>query len=99
LVIHRSLKSRYSKNISKREANKLFKEERLTVKVPIASSNVVSWRTEGIKHSKNEVLPDVIEILNLLVLVNGNVLRSEIIGNVRMKSLVRHDRTQARPQR
>lgn len=58
------------------------------IKVPTAASNVVSWRSEGIKHSKNEIFLDVIEKLNLLVSANGNVLRSEIIGNVRMKSFL-----------
>jgi AP-1 complex subunit mu len=48
--------------------------------VPTALSNVVSWRTEGIKHSKNEVFLDVVENLNMLVSANGNVLSSEIYG-------------------
>src|SRR5450830_694632 len=51
-------------------------------------TNVVSWRPENIKHSKNEVFLDVIEKLNLLVSANGNVLRSEILGTVRMKSFL-----------
>ena len=54
--------------------------------VPTAASNVVSWRNDGIKHTKNEIFLDVIEKLNLLVSNNGTVLRSEIIGNVRMRS-------------
>lgn len=51
-------------------------------------TNVVSWRPEGIKHSKNEIFLDVIEKLNLLVSANGNVLRSEILGAVKMKSFL-----------
>ena len=54
--------------------------------VPTAASNVVSWRTDGIKHSKNEIFLDVIEKLNLLVSNNGTVLRSEILGCVKMRS-------------
>ena len=54
--------------------------------VPTAASNVVSWRTDGIKHAKNEIFLDVIEKLNLLVSNNGTVLRSEILGHVRMRS-------------
>ena len=77
------------KEYIKTEANKIAKEEKLTdVKVPIALSNVVSWRTDGIKHSKNEIFLDVIEKLNLLISANGNVLRSEILGTVRMKSFL-----------
>ena len=52
---------------------------------PIAVTNAVSWRSEGIRYRKNEVFLDVIESLNLLVNSNGNVLRSEILGAVKMK--------------
>ena len=51
-------------------------------------TNVVSWRPDNIKHTKNEIFLDVIEKLNLLVSANGNVLRSEILGTVRMKSFL-----------
>lgn len=51
-------------------------------------SNAVSWRGEGIKYKKNEVFLDVVEKLNILVAVNGSVLRSEIIGSVKMKSVL-----------
>lgn len=34
---------------------------------PIAVTNAVSWRSEGIKYRKNEVFLDVIEGVNLLV--------------------------------
>lgn len=53
--------------------------------VPTAASNAVSWRPEGIKYAKNEVFLDVVEKLNLLVSSNGTVLRSEILGAVKMK--------------
>ena len=52
---------------------------------PIAVTNAVSWRSEGIRYRKNEVFLDVVESLNLLVSSNGNVLRSEILGAVKMK--------------
>lgn len=48
-------------------------------------TNAVSWRSEGIRYRKNEVFLDVVESLNLLVSANGNVLRSEILGAVKMK--------------
>merc|ERR1711991_807098 len=56
------------------------------IKPPISLTNAVSWRSEGIKHRKNEIFLDVIEKLNLLVSSNGTVLHSEINGVVRMKS-------------
>ena len=36
-------------------------------KPPVALTNAVSWRAEGIKHKKNEIFLDVVEKLNLLV--------------------------------
>lgn len=55
---------------------------------PVALTNAVSWRGEGIVHKKNEIFLDVIEKLNLLVNANGNVLRSEIVGQLRMRSFL-----------
>ncbi|XP_041475435.1 AP-1 complex subunit mu-1 isoform X2 [Lytechinus variegatus] len=54
-------------------------------KPPPAITNAVSWRSDNIKYRKNEVFLDVIESVNLLVNVNGNVLRSEIIGSIKMR--------------
>lgn len=52
---------------------------------PMAVTNAVSWRSEGIRYRKNEVFLDVVESVNLLVNANGNVIRSEILGAVKMK--------------
>ena len=52
----------------------------------MAVTNAVSWRSEGIKHRKNEIFLDVVEKLNLLVSANGTVLRSEILGSLQMRS-------------
>ena len=46
-------------------------------------SNVVSWRREGIKYSKNEFYLDVIEKLSMLIGPSNNIIKSEIIGNVK----------------
>eukprot|EP01094_Clydonella_sp_ATCC50884_P010659 TRINITY_DN2044_c0_g1_i1.p1 TRINITY_DN2044_c0_g1~~TRINITY_DN2044_c0_g1_i1.p1 ORF type:complete len:430 (-),score=176.31 TRINITY_DN2044_c0_g1_i1:306-1595(-) len=55
------------------------------VRPPPAITNAVSWRGEGIKYKKNEVFLDVMESVNLLVNMNGTVLRSEIVGAIKMK--------------
>lgn len=55
------------------------------VRPPMAVTNAVSWRSEGIRYRKNEVFLDVVESVNLLVNANGNVVRSEILGAVKMK--------------
>ncbi|XP_068563772.1 adaptor related protein complex 1 subunit mu 3 [Cebidichthys violaceus] len=52
---------------------------------PATVTNAVSWRSEGIKYRKNEVFMDVIESVNLLVSASGSVLRSEIVGTVKLK--------------
>lgn len=54
-------------------------------KLPMAVTNVVSWRSENIRHKKNEVFLDVVESVNMLANANGNVLRSEIIGAIKMR--------------
>lgn len=59
-----------------------------TPRPPIAVTNAVSWRSEGVKHQRNEVFLDVIEKVNLLVGANGNVLYSEILGQMKMKSFL-----------
>eukprot|EP00041_Stephanoeca_diplocostata_P017365 m.348604 g.348604 ORF g.348604 m.348604 type:complete len:430 (-) comp20678_c0_seq1:246-1535(-) len=61
------------------------KLESAAPKPPMALTNAVSWRNEGIKHRKNEVFLDVVEKVNLLVNASGNVLHSEIVGAVKMR--------------
>ena len=54
----------------KTESHKLSKSDKVSdAQVPIAVSNAVSWRPEGIKYGKNEIFLDVIEKLNLLVIL------------------------------
>eukprot|EP00049_Salpingoeca_infusionum_P019068 m.360036 g.360036 ORF g.360036 m.360036 type:complete len:424 (-) comp18858_c0_seq1:211-1482(-) len=54
-------------------------------KPPMAVTNAVSWRSENIKHRKNEVFLDVVESVNLLVSSTGTVLHSDIVGSVQMR--------------
>ena len=50
------------------------------VRPPIAVTNAVSWRSEGIRYRKNEVFLDVIESVNLLVrhLQITNIIRADV---------------------
>ena len=57
----------------------------LQVRPPMAITNAVSWRSEGIRYRKNEVFLDVVESVNMLANAQGNVVRSEIIGAIKMK--------------
>ncbi|KAJ3366900.1 AP-1 complex subunit mu-1 [Kappamyces sp. JEL0680] len=63
------------------ESYKLEKQAR----PPMAVTNAVSWRSEGLKYRKNEVFLDVIESVNLVINASGNVVRSEILGAVKMR--------------
>lgn len=77
--------SKILKEVITQEGNRL---EAATPRPSNALTNQVSWRSEGIKHRKNEIFLDVVEKLNLLVSSNGTVLHSEIIGQVQMKSFL-----------
>lgn len=55
------------------------------VRPPMAVTNAVSWRSEGLKYRRNEVFLDVVESINLLANSNGNVIKSEIVGAVKMR--------------
>jgi AP-1 complex subunit mu len=52
----------------------------------MAVTNAVSWRSEGIRHKKNEVFLDVVESVNLLVNSNGTVVLSEVAGCLKMRT-------------
>ena len=54
----------------------------------MAVTNAVSWRSEGIKYKKNEVFLDVVESVNLLVNSNGTVVRSEVLGALKMRTFL-----------
>ena len=54
----------------------------------MAVTNAVSWRSEGIKYKKNEVFLDVVESVNLLVNSNGTVVRSEVVGALKMRTFL-----------
>ncbi|TMS22942.1 AP-1 complex subunit mu-2 [Larimichthys crocea] len=57
-------------------------------KVPTTVTNAVSWRSEGIKYKKNEVFIDVIESINVLVNANGSVMSSDIVGSIKLKTML-----------
>lgn len=81
-----SLDSTILRSFITQEGNRMAEDVRS--KPPVALTNAVSWRSEGIKHKKNEIFLDVVEKLNLLVAANGTVLHSEILGAVKMKSFL-----------
>ncbi|EKM56771.1 uncharacterized protein PHACADRAFT_254087 [Phanerochaete carnosa HHB-10118-sp] len=53
---------------------------------PVADvTNAVSWRPQGIHYRKNEVFLDVIESVNILANADGRLVRSEVLGAVKIK--------------
>jgi AP-1 complex subunit mu len=90
----------------------------VTQRPPMAVTNAVSWRSEGIRYKKNEVryitplflltlvhvdgyvmgfviwsvlqvFLDVVESVNILVNSNGQIVRSDIIGALKMRTFLR----------
>ncbi|GMH20741.1 hypothetical protein Nepgr_022583 [Nepenthes gracilis] len=53
---------------------------------PMAVTNAVSWRSEGISYKKNEVFLDVVESVNILVNSNGQIIRSDVVGALKMRT-------------
>jgi len=56
------------------------------VQPPNAVTNSVNWRSDGIVYKKNEAFLDVVESINMLINAQGQVLNSEILGEVKIKS-------------
>ncbi|SCU88940.1 LADA_0E12860g1_1 [Lachancea dasiensis] len=65
---------------------KSAKKSKNVVRPPSQLTNSVSWRPEGITYKKNEAFLDVVESINMLIAANGQVLRSEIQGKIKVKS-------------
>ncbi|BBM98751.1 AP-1 complex subunit mu [Marchantia polymorpha subsp. ruderalis] len=58
----------------------------MTTRPPMAVTNAVSWRMEGIKYKKNEVFLDVVESVNILVNSNSQLVRSDVVGALKMRT-------------
>ncbi|KAK4358261.1 hypothetical protein RND71_023871 [Anisodus tanguticus] len=58
----------------------------VTQRPPMAVTNAVSWRSEGIHYKKNEVFLDVVESVNILVNSNGQIVRSDVVGALKMRT-------------
>lgn len=84
-----STEAKILKEYIKTKKKLLLGQKRKEILAPPASvTNAVSWRSEGIRHPKNEIFLDVVESLNLMVASDGTVLHSEIMGAVKMRSFL-----------
>ncbi|XP_071710373.1 AP-1 complex subunit mu-2-like [Rutidosis leptorrhynchoides] len=57
-----------------------------TQRPPMAVTNAVSWRNEGLYYKKNEVFLDVVESVNTMVNSSGQILRSDVVGELKMRT-------------
>ncbi|KAL8150126.1 hypothetical protein V2J09_019934, partial [Rumex salicifolius] len=58
----------------------------VTQRPPMAVTNAVSWRSEGISYKKNEVFLDCVESVNMLVNSSGQIVRSDVVGALKMRT-------------
>lgn len=65
---------------------KSAKKSKNVIRPPSQLTKSVSWRPEGITYKKNEAFLDVTESINMLITASGQVLRSEILGKVNVRS-------------
>eukprot|EP00330_Aristerostoma_sp_ATCC50986_P005477 CAMPEP_0114584350 /NCGR_PEP_ID=MMETSP0125-20121206/8058_1 /TAXON_ID=485358 ORGANISM="Aristerostoma sp., Strain ATCC 50986" /NCGR_SAMPLE_ID=MMETSP0125 /ASSEMBLY_ACC=CAM_ASM_000245 /LENGTH=433 /DNA_ID=CAMNT_0001778669 /DNA_START=43 /DNA_END=1344 /DNA_ORIENTATION=+ len=63
------------------------KSNPMDMQVPDTINNV-PWRAPNIKYKKNEIFLDVVERLNMVINSQGNVVKSEILGALKMKSFL-----------
>lgn len=54
--------------------------------ITIQATGAISWRAEGIKYKFNELFIDIIENINVLISNRGTVLKSDVIGQVVVKT-------------
>ena len=61
------------------------KQQISQVQLPADVTGAVSIRPSNIKYSMNEVFMDVVESVSVLISSTGNVMRSEILGCIKLK--------------
>ncbi len=71
--------------LEKSTKGQLSEAEQMASKASSAGTQTVSWRPEGIKYRKNEVFLDVIESVNLMVNGKGQIVKHEVIGQIRIR--------------
>ena len=71
--------------LEKSSKTQLSSADQLASKASQAGTSVVSWRPEGIKYRKNEVFLDVIESVNLTVNAQGQIIKNEVMGSVKIR--------------
>lgn len=71
--------------LEKSSKTQLSASDQVASKASQAGTSVVSWRPEGIKYRKNEVFLDVVESINLTVNSQGQIVKNEVMGSVKIR--------------
>lgn len=71
--------------LEKSPKGQLSEADLVAAKASSVGTQTVSWRPEGIKYRKNEVFLDVIESVNLTVNSKGQIVKNEIMGQVKIR--------------
>lgn len=77
-----STETKILKEFIKTESHKLKSQP---TNLTTTFTNLVSWRQEGIKYKVNQAFLDVVEKVNSIISAKGQMLRSEIIGQINMR--------------
>jgi len=75
------------KEYIKTESNKKIDYQK-EIELSKTLTNAISWRKDGIVYKKNEAYLDVIEKVDSLIAQDGNVLHSQVLGSIKMKSFL-----------
>lgn len=74
------------KEYIKSDYHQLSQKDKDKINIPENVSNVVTWRKTGLVYKKNECYMDVIEKLNMTVTSGGQVIKSEVVGRLQMRT-------------
>lgn len=58
----------------------------MIAKVTVTTTGAIPWRVPDLKYKRNELYIDVIESVNLLMSVNGNILKADVSGQILMNA-------------
>ena len=57
-------------------------------KLTVAATGATSWRSDAVRHKKNEIFIDVLESVHVLLSAKGTLLKAEVAGVVKIRSML-----------
>ncbi len=74
--------------ITQGECHKKLTNPETISQITIQATGKISWRPPNLKYPKNDVYIDVVENVNCLMSTRGTVLKTDVIGQVLMKTVL-----------